>query len=53
MIDPGGIPAPPPPINPELKFQTAPEFLAVFNELNVIQDQLTNASSSFEILKSC
>jgi len=40
MIDPGGIPAPPPPINPELKFQTAPEFLAVFNELNVIQDQL-------------
>jgi hypothetical protein len=32
MIDPAGIPDPPP-LNPELKFQTAPEFLAVFNEL--------------------
>jgi hypothetical protein len=40
MTDPAGIPALPPPINPKLKFETAPEFLAVFNELNVVQDQL-------------
>lgn len=40
MAGPADIPVLPPPINTAAKFQTTPEFLAVFNELNIHQDQL-------------